>query len=281
MTNISTWYSDTDLNLFNLDAMEFAQSLAPESIDCVVTSPPYWRLRNYEQQAQWGQEATVGQYIDKLVYFFGAMRPKLKAQGTLWLNLGDTRLDRQLCGIPWRVALDLQTDGWFLRQSIIWEKPNAMPESVTDRPSGNYEHLFLLSKETHHTFNLDPIRVQYDGDRSASRRARTGHTNKSTSATGVWGGEHSGRNPGSVWSIPVQPFKGAHSAVMPSTLAERCIVAGSNPGDLICDPFHGSGTTAAAAIKLGRRYVGSDLNEDYLRLSLQTRLSNSSLPILD
>lgn len=268
----SAWWKNDDIAIYNESAWDFVTCLEDESVDCIVTSPPYWKLRNYKADGQWGQEKTVGAYVDNIVYFFGALRNKLKEDGTLWLNLGDTRVDRQLCGIPWRVALDMQTDGWNLRQSVIWQKPNGLPEPVKDRPSGNYEHLFLMSKNSHHKFNLDPIRVQYSGDRSASRRARTGNVNKETSAKARWSGEHNGRNPGSVWSVSVQPFKGAHSAVMPSKLAEMCILSGSDEGDLVCDPFHGSGTTAMVAHASGRRYVGNDISEEYLKLSMSTRL---------
>lgn len=275
---MTPWYTDHDLTIYNETAYTFAAGLEDNTINCIVTSPPYWNLRDYDNAGQWGHEKTVGAYVDNIVYLFGILMRKLKDDGTLWLNLGDTRLDRQICGIPWRVAHDMQTDGWHIRQDIIWSKPNAMPESVDDRPSGNYEHVFLLSKSSHHKFNLDPLRVQYDGDRSPSRRARSGKGNKPTTAQGKWSGEHEGRNPGSVWDIPVQPFKGAHCAVMPPVLADRCIAAGSNPGDLVCDPFHGSGTTAQAALRSGRRYVGTDINEDYLRLSLETRLQTVTIP---
>lgn len=278
-SNQPPWYEDHDITIYNQDAYTFAKTLPTNHIDCIVTSPPYWKLRDYNSPQQWGRENTIGEYVDHLVTLFAMLRPKIKNDATIWLNLGDTRLDRQACGIPWRVAHDLQADGWHIRQDIIWVKPNAMPESVDDRPAGNYEHVFLISKTPHHRFNLDPIRVQYDGDRAPSRRARSGHTNKPTSATAAWSGDHPGRNPGSVWSIPVQPFKDAHSAVMPMALAERCVLAGSSVGDVVCDPFHGSGTTAAAALKLGRRYVGTDVSEEYLRLSLRTRLKNGALPL--
>lgn len=277
-TPVTPWYADHNIAIYNETALTFAANLEDNSVDCIVTSPPYWNLRDYGNEQQWGHEKTVGAYVDNLVYLFGILRDKLKDDGTLWLNIGDTRIDRQITGVPWWVAHDLQTDGWHLRQDVIWVKPNAMPESVSDRPSCNYEHVFLLSKHSHHKFNLDPLRVQYDGDRTASRRSRSGHANKDTTATGAWSGDHGGRNPGSVWEIPVQPFKDAHSAVMPPNLADRLILSGSNPGDVICDPFHGSGTTAASALRLGRKYIGTDVSEDYLNLSLRTRLMNSTIP---
>lgn len=273
-------YEDDSLTLYHGSAFDTVAALEPDSVSCVVTSPPYWKLRDYRSNPdQWGQEKTIGQYVDRLVYLFSALSRKLTDDATVWLNLGDKRLDGQLCGLPWMVAKDLQTDGWHLRSAIVWDKPNGLPESVTDRVSTNYELVFMLSKSRNHYFNLDPIRVEYDGDRAPSRRARSGHTNKSNSASGEWSGDHSGRNPGSVWRIPTQPFPGAHEAVMPLELARRCVLAGSPPGGLVFDPFHGSGTTAQAAVETGRRYVGGDINAEYLDLSLSTRLANGTLQI--
>lgn len=273
------YYKSEDVTLYNENAYDFAKSLAEESIDCIVTSPPYWNLRDYETPGQWGNEKNIVSYVDRLVTLFGMMRRALKSDGTLWLNLGDTRIDRQLCGVPWRVAHSLQEDGWHLRQEVIWHKPNGMPEPVKDRPSMQHETVFLLSKSSHHFFDLDCLRVKYDGDRSPSRRARTGNTNKANSATGAWSGEHSGRNPGSVWSISTQPWPGAHCAVMPMELAKRLVMSGSPHGGIVVDPFHGSGTTGEAAVQLGRRYIGNDLNREYLDLSLRTRLQTVSLGI--
>lgn len=276
----SVFYESHDLRLLLGSAWDVAASLDDDSVDCVVTSPPYWRLRDYGgRPEQWGQERSVGQYVDRIVGLFGLLLRKMKPEGVVWLNLGDKRVDGQLCGVPWMVAKDLQTDGWHLRSAVVWQKPNGMPESCTDRVSQNYEHVFMLTRGRDHYFDLDPLRVMYDGDRSASRRARSGHTNKGNSATGVWSGEHSGRNPGSVWSIPTQPFPGAHEAVMPLELARRCVVSSCPEGGLVFDPFHGSGTTAQAAVENGRRYVGGDINEGYLRLSLDTRLQNGTLDL--
>ena len=196
---------------------------------------------------------------------------------------------KNLLGIPWRVAFALQDDGWILRNAIIWNKPNAMPESVTDRLSGRYEHVFLFSKQSRYWFDLDPIReeviypknpvrdvvspdpVQYaPGMRPQNGRARTGRQRG-------YVGSDLGRNPGDVWSIPTAPFPGAHFAVFPVALPQRCILAGCKPGGTVLDPFNGSGTTGLAAQRTGRKYIGIDINPDYLNLTLRTRLQNAAL----
>ena len=206
---------------------------------------------------------------------------------------------KNLIGIPWRVAFALQDDGWTLRNEIIWHKPNAMPESVSDRLSTRHEHLFLLSKSPRYWFDLDPIREplvdaaehhQTWARKTAKERSQPGATvqkrenrippgggNQGTNMVAT-GARHSaasekGRNPGDVWSIPTQPFSAAHFAVYPIALPERAILAGCKPGVTVLDPFSGSGTTGLAANKHGRKYVGIDLSRDYLDLSLRTRLA--------
>ncbi len=186
--------------------------------------------------------------------------------------------DKNLLGIPWRVAFALQDDGWILRNDIIWHKPNAMPESVTDRLSNRHEHLFMFSKSRRYWFDLDPIREPHEStpDRAGGTAPRG---QKAIRASGPNSGAYSerGRNPGDVWTIATQPFSEAHFATMPPALAERCIQAGCKPGGTVLDPFSGSGTTGLAAARRGRRYVGIDLNADYLDLSLRTRLAQPSL----
>lgn len=189
---------------------------------------------------------------------------------------------KNLLGIPWRVAFALQDDGWTLRNDIIWHKPNAMPESVADRLSCRHEHLFMLSKSRSYWFDLDAIREPATGEHHlgrASKRPRFGGNKLNGGAT-YSGNEYvpSGtRNPGDVWNMPTQPFTEAHFAVMPPALAERAILAGCKPGGTVLDPFSGSGTTGLVATKHGRKYVGIDLNADYLDLSLRTRLANGCL----
>jgi DNA modification methylase len=196
--------------------------------------------------------------------------------------------EKNLLGMPWRVAFALQEAGWTLRSDIIWHKPNAMPESVTDRPSTRYEHVFLFSRAPRYWFDLDSIREPLSHPDKADGSIMFGGRNKGSDA-GIGARAHrrgantysandsGGRNPGDVWSIPTQPFTEAHFAAMPTVLAERCVLAGCKPGGVVLDPFSGSGTTGLAATKHGRRYVGIDINAEYLDLSLRTRLAQVAL----
>ena len=269
-------------------------------------------LHRYFKPAEIGAEPSPAEFVAALVTVFREARRVLADDGTLWLNLGDSynntasgqngtastgitggRHDRlggrrstllapmpakNLIGIPWRVAFALQDDGWILRNDIIWAKPNAMPESVTDRLSNRHEHLFLFAKKPRYWFDLDPIREPH-----ASEPGREGENfmrgQKSLRPVGPNSGNYSegGRNPGDVWTIATQPFAEAHFATFPPALPERCIQAGCKPGGTVLDPFSGSGTTGLAAARHGRRYVGIDLNRDYLDLSLRTRLAQPSL----
>lgn len=308
------YYQDEAVTLYHGDALDILRGMPDQDVDCIVTSPPYFGLRDYGVDGQIGAEASPAEFVTALVEVFREARRVLADDGTLWLNLGDSYAsdskwggstggkhaaslhgstgvgrgkrttglpDKNLLGIPWRVAFALQDDGWILRNDIIWNKPNAMPEPVTDRLSTRHEHLFMFSKSRSYWFDLDPIREQYEGDRSATRRARSGHVNKENSAKGEWSGEHEGRNPGDVWNIATQPFPGAHFAVMPLALADRCIKAGCHEEGVVLDPFSGSGTTGLAAAHNWREYVGIDLNADYLDLSLRTRLQQATLDLGD
>jgi DNA modification methylase len=262
------------------DVRERLADIPDGSVRCCVTSPPYWGLRDYGQGDQLGLEETPEQYVENMVAVFREVRRTLTEDGTLWLNLGDSyssqggahggREDNQtgvgasrahnagagdqkqrtppaglkpkdLVGIPWRVAFALQADGWWLRQDIIWHKPNPMPESVTDRCTKAHEYVFLLTKSA---------RYYYDHE-AMQEEATTGQT----------------RNRRSVWSITTKPFKGAHFAVMPEALAEPCVLAGSAPGDLVLDPFTGSGTVAVVALRHGRRFIGTELNPEYVQIA--------------
>ncbi|MBF6326802.1 DNA-methyltransferase [Nocardia cyriacigeorgica] len=320
---MTPYYSDDSVTLYLGDALAVAASLPDCAADCIVTSPPYYGLRDYGVPGQYGQEASPAEYVKTMRTLFAELRRVLAADGTLWLNLGDSysgkpasgrgecsafavrgvagqqgagghvegMADKNLLGMPWRVAFALQDDGWILRNAIVWNKPNAMPESVTDRLSSRYEQVFMFSRAPRYWFDLDVIREQYDGDRAPSRRGRSGATNKPNSLSTPWGvqtntratgSQHTathelGRNPGDVWNIPTQPFPGAHFAVMPVALAERCIRAGCKPSGTVLDPFSGSGTTGLAAAKHGRKYIGIDLSADYLALSLRTRLQQPAL----
>lgn len=315
---MNVYYSDDQVTLHHGDALAVARRLPDAAVDCVVTSPPYFGLRDYGSDGQYGLESSPAEYVETMRALFSELRRALADNGTLWLNLGDSYSSggrsaydinggktrarghcesrpgadvpgKNLLGVPWRVAFALQDDGWILRNAIIWNKPNAMPESVTDRLSGRYEHVFLFSKQSRYWFDLDPIReeviypknpvrdvvspdpVQYaPGMRPQNGRARTGRQRG-------YVGSDLGRNPGDVWSIPTQPFPGAHFAVFPVALPTRCILAGCKPGGTVLDPFNGSGTTGLAAQRCGRKYIGIDINLDYLDLTLRTRLQNAAL----
>jgi DNA modification methylase len=256
-----------DVTLLLGDATKAINTLPDASIDCIVTSPPYYKLRDYKTPGQLGQEATPAEYVANLRNVFTAAYRVLASDGTLWLNLGDS-FDKSgsLRGMPWRVAFALKASEWTLRSEIIWHKPNGMPENVRDRLSKKHEHLFLFTKGRDYEFDLDAIRVKYTGDRSPSRRAHYGG-NKENTASGVWTDTGKGSNPGSVWSINTRPYPAAHFATFPIDLPARCIKAGCKPGGTVLDPFSGSGTTGAAAILLGQKYVGIDLNIEYHHLA--------------
>ncbi len=304
------YYQDDLVTLFHGDALQVAESLPSASVQTIVTSPPYFGLRDYGADGQMGAEASVGEYVAGMVALFRELRRVLKDDGTLWLNLGDSygtpsagrndgdhRADgrpggmsfkavgtkkmvgkgaapKNLGGIPWRTALALQDDGWILRSDIIWAKPNPMPESVTDRPTKAHEYVFLLVKSPKYFYDADAIAEEGLLPAGTKRNIALGNKgavsgrNDSDRFGVVLDGT---RNKRTVWTIPTVPFSAAHFAVYPPELIRPCILAGSRPGDTILDPFSGSGTTGMVATQEGRKYVGIDLNSDYLDLSLQTR----------
>ena len=311
-------YRDEQVTLLLGDALAVAAEMADDSVDCIVTSPPYFRLRDYGTEGQYGLESSPAEYVETMRALFSELRRVLADDGTLWLNLGDSYYSgrgnpgpnsadekqparrgwirpqdrggvewstpKNLLGIPWRVAFALQDDGWILRNAIIWHKPNAMPESVADRLSGRYEHVFLFSKSRRYWFDLDPIREATTTDHRSTpaanwRDGAIGHAGRSSILHNGWkpGDSPLGRNPGDVWSINTRPFSAAHFAVYPVQLPQRCILAGCKPGGTVLDPFSGSGTTGLAAQRLGRKYVGIDVNAEYLDLSLRTRLHDAAL----
>ena len=291
-----SYYDDGTVRLLLGDALDQLRTLPDGSVDCIVTSPPYYGLRDYGTPGQYGLEATPAAYVETMRALFAEARRVLADDGTLWLNLGDsysaggqgvhggsgltggapayaprpTRASgfapKNLLMIPERVAIALQDDGWILRNRIIWHKPNAMPESVTDRLSQRYEPLFLLTKSQRYHFDLDAIREPHAAPtRKAGAHAfRARDLNHQRTATGAYTGpDDRGRNPGDVWQIATRPYPAAHFAVFPIDLPLRCIKAGCRPGGTVLDPFSGSGTTGAAARQLDRRYVGIDLNPAY------------------
>jgi DNA modification methylase len=277
------------------DARQQLQQLDAGSVQTVVTSPPYWGLRNYGHDDQLGHEPTPDAYIEAMVTVFAEVHRTLADTGTLWLNIGDSYASyrdgkatpdssrgtstgtlvekgkaanrsarsfentsikhKDLVGIPWRLAFALQAEGWHLRQDIIWNKPNPMPESVRDRCTKAHEYIFLLTKQAHYDYNSEAI-DESTTDRRSIDDASTTHRRRIET-----------RNRRSVWTIPTKPFHGAHFATMPDEIAELCIQAGSQRGDLVLDPFAGSGTTGVAALKLDRKFVGIELNPHYAEIA--------------
>lgn len=262
----------------NIQSLE---KMNDDSVDCVVTSPPYWGLRDYGADGQLGLEESVSDYVQQMTKTFAEIKRVLKSTGTVWLNLGDTYKNKQLMGIPWRVAFALQDDGWLLRQEIIWHKPNPMPESVTDRCTKASESIFLLAKSSSYFFDAEAIKEENAGSlpygdkknfKMNDNRAQGRH-GKNSMFSGGSRKEYiekyylNGRNRRSVWTITTQPFSGAHFAVFPEEIPRLAILAGCPIGGTVLDPFSGSGTTGKMALKNGRNYIGLDINEDYLSVA--------------
>ena len=315
-------------------------TIPDQSIQCCVTSPPYWGLRDYGHDGQIGLEQTPNEYVAEMVAVFRQVHRVLRNDGTLWLNLGDSYSamrdskatpdtlrgegtgtavgsaanrnpanlkaaglkHKDLVGIPWRVAFALQADGWYLRQDIIWHKPNPMPESVTDRCTKSHEYIFLLSKSAKYYFDHEAIKEplansslkrlsQNVAEQKGSDRV-PGKTNgpMKAVASGIrFGGSKYGdsddpkhatksgdeweipadglRNKRSVWTVTTRPFKGAHFATFPPQLIEPCILAGSKLGDTILDPFFGAGTTGLVAQRHSRNWIGCELNPEYAEMA--------------
>ena len=281
------------------DSLKIIANEAEKARMC-VTSPPYYGLRDYGgEDKQIGQEQSPEEYIETMVDVFRKVRDVLADDGTLWLNIGDSYYnyrkdgcipkqtftqsrqdlpkttprrsnklvgykDKDLIGIPWMLAFALRADGWYLRQDIIWHKPNPMPESVKDRCTKAHEYIFLLSKSKYYYYDNEAIKEP------AKDWGTRDRTNGKYHNPGTGLQPHSGltksytkRNKRSVWSVNKRPYKGAHFATFPPDLIEPCILAGSEPGDIILDPFMGSGTTAMVAKQHGRYYMGCELHEDY------------------
>jgi len=286
-------------------------------VQCCVTSPPYFGLRDYGHPGQIGLEKTPAEYVAALVEVFEGVRELLADDGVLWLNLGDsyngymanqrgtgletkrqqarkyiepgaglrtdTMKNKDLMGMPWRVAFALQADGWYLRQDIIWHKPNPMPESVTDRCTKAHEYLFLLTKSERYFF--DHVAIQEPETMKPQNRLTPRKANPDAKVHGMpeyrqqEGGTGGGmRNRRSVWSVNTAPYGGAHFATFPPALIEPCILAGSRTGDVVLDPFMGSGTTAQVAQALGRQWIGCELNTEYAPLQ-QARTAQAALAI--
>lgn len=261
------------------DAASLPTELPRDLADTIVTSPPYYRQRDYGTRKQIGMEATPGQYVSRLVDVFRAFKPVLKATGSLWLVLGDKYVDGRLLGMPWRVALALIEDGWVLRSECIWHKPNAMPSSASARPTVDHETVFLFSRDEEYHYDADAIREPHITFSEQSRmkggrkhfgiRGGTPEKGKNRGSNNLHDGRWDqafhplGRNKRTVWSIPLSKFSGAHFAVFPEKLVETCIMATCPANGLVLDPFCGSGTTGAVARRLGRKYLLIDCSRRY------------------
>jgi len=311
------------------DSLIELRKLPNETIDCCITSPPYWGLRDYGVSGQLGLEKTPEEYVAKMVEVFSEVKRVLKKEGTLWLNLGDSYIgggragqgkraygglekgrsdcglnyapptgkieglkSKDLCGIPWRVAFALQSDGWYLRQDIIWAKPNPMPESITDRCTKSHEYIFLLAKSQKYYFDHAAIEepANYDGRKDTthkgSKKDPAGYCVGSPNTLSMYGkherwkknslGEYV-RNKRSVWTVTTKPFRQAHFATFPEDLIRPCVLAGCPIGGTILDPFSGAGTTGVVAKKNTRNFIGVELNQQYVVMA-ENRIADIPAP---
>lgn len=299
----------TRVTLINADVLAGLAGLPDESVQCCVTSPPYWGLRDYGTPGQIGLEPTIEEFVAKMVEVFREVRRAMRKDGVLFLNLGDSYAanrsyqvvdnkykdvgnkighkvtdglkQKDMCGVPWRVALALQADGWWLRSDIIWAKPNPMPESCTDRPTKAHEYIFLLTKSAHYFWDAEAVssphkesslqRYNYQYGKNVTI-PKDGFCSAGSDTGWFKGGDIrdkivNGRNIRTVWEIPTHSFPGSHFATFPPELVRRCVAAGSKEGDTILDPFSGAGTTALVAAKMGRDAIGIELNPEYVEMS--------------
>lgn len=266
--------------LYNGGALESLQTMEDESVQAIVTSPPYWGLRDYGVAGQIGAEPTLPEYIAALVAVFEEARRVLRKDGVFWLNVGDgytsggrtwrqsdKKLEargmsyrpdtpegmkpKDLIGVPWMLAFALRDAGWYLRTDIVWNKPNANPESVKDRPTRSHEFVFMFTKSAKYFYDVQAT-IEPTDDGKKTRRKRT------------------------VWSINTEPFPEAHFACFPTKLVEPCILASSKPGDTVLDPFFGSGTVGEVARNNGRNFVGIELSEEYTEIAIRRLQSRSA-----
>ena len=269
--------------ILHAGALEQLQKIPPAVVDTVITSPPYYRQRDYQGEQQVGLESTPEQYVARLVDVFGECRRVLKNTGSFWLVIGDKYVNGEQLGMPWRVALALKESGWILRSDIIWHKPNAMPSPVKTRPTTDHEYVFFFTKAKKYYYDVDAIREPHvtftehsrmrGGRNHFFQRGSTPEKGKNEGDANLHDGRWDqafhpkGRNKRTVWSISLSKFREAHFAVFPEKLVETCILAGCPEDGVVLDPFVGSGTTPLVAKKLGRAYIGIDCVEEYCRMA--------------
>jgi len=274
------------------DCIETMRGMSAGSVHTCVTSPPYFGQRDYGVEGQIGIESDPEVYIAHLVRVFSEVRRILRDDGTLWLNLGDKYKDGALMGMPWRVALALVADGWFLRSDVIWHKPNAMPSSVKSRLTTDHEYIFMFSKSKSYYFDADSIREPHvtfsenskmrGGRNHLGKRDGTPELGKNMGNSNLHNGRWDqafhplGRNKRTVWSVPLGKFREAHFAVFPEKLIEPCILAGSPRDGVVLDPFGGAGTTGLVATQAGRDAVLCEINPEYVEMA-RTRIDARSL----
>jgi DNA modification methylase len=299
-----------------INANALAIPLANKCVHTIVTSPPYYGLRDYGVGGQIGLEVTPDAYIANLVAVFRECKRILRDDGTLWVNIGDSYASngevgqtddatqwrkgalengkrsrgrgagngikpKDLIGIPWMLAFALRADGWYLRQDIIWAKPNPMPESVKDRCTKSHEYIFLLSKSARYYYDSEAVKEDTQAKVIEPRMMEEKREvyNKKYPNAGVVRSMH--RNKRDVWTVTTKPYKGAHYATFNPELIKPCILAGAPEGGIVFDPFVGSGTTVATAIQLGRKGIGIDLSFKYLQENAKVRVESAELPLLD
>ena len=281
--------------------IETLKSIPSNYVNCCITSPPYYGLRNYNAEGQIGIEETPEMYIEKLISVFNEVKRILRNDGTLWVNIGDSYAGsgkggqsenkksknwqpvysnhgatyglkpKDLIGIPWMLAFALRENGWYLRQDIIWNKPNPMPEPVTDRCVKAHEYLFLLSKSKKYFF--DSKAIQEPAIYAFDNRGERGDNRRGTECNSVNGATGEYRNKRDVWTVTTEPLGVAHFAIYPQKLILPCVLCACPENGIILDPFMGSGTTAVVAVKNLRNYIGCELNPDYIKIA-ETRIQN-------
>tara|TARA_R110000823_G_C15791215_1_gene486154 strand:- start:34 stop:858 length:825 start_codon:yes stop_codon:yes gene_type:complete len=253
------------------NCLDKIKELDDNSIDCVISSPPYFGLRDYGVDGQFGLEKTYQDYIANTVKVFETFKPKLKDTATIWWNVGDNYKDKNLLMIPNRVAIALQEAGWYIRSEIIWQKPNAMPESVRDRPTSCHEKIWLITKNKKYYYDADAIKEDAAWDKwgkQTNPKGTQGKANlfKEISRKEIIALGKGKRNKRNVWTINTKPFKDAHFATFPKNLIEPCVKAGCPEGGVVLDPFGGAGTTGIVAALNNRKSIIIELNQDYIQI---------------